>query len=462
MLAIGALAALVWVAVVFMRGGLIGGALAVLLAGTCFGSFFFKIPAGPLPLTADRLLLAALVGQYLLYRRWGWVEARPLGASDYILAAFLAVIVVSTLSHDFQTRGGRPLAQLVFLYAMPAVLYWVVRQSRFNEQSVRLLVGSLAVFGFYLAVTAIAESRQAWSLVFPRYIASGEYVEFYGRGRGPLLNPAGNGILMALSMCAALVGWPWLGRFGKLVVVAALPVFAWGVFSTLTRSAWLGAALGTLIVAALTTPPKWRATTMVGSAVISAILVSVGWSQFMAFKRDRDVSVEDMAESARLRPILAVVAWHMFLDHPVLGCGYGQYVDVAPDYLSDRSTDLPLEKARPFVQHNVFLSLVTETGLVGMGLFVALLATWTRSAWRMWRGKSSPIWARQLGLLFVSFLGIYGANAMFQDVALIPMINMVLFFFGGAVTGVAATLDEPTSPARLNLWVPEGELIAAP
>ena len=33
---------------------------------------FFKIELGPLPLTADRLLLVLLVGQYLFWRRWGW------------------------------------------------------------------------------------------------------------------------------------------------------------------------------------------------------------------------------------------------------------------------------------------------------------------------------------------------------------------------------------------------------
>ena len=52
-----------WAAVVLLRGGLPGGCLAVLLAATCFGIDFYKVELGPLPLTADRLLLVLLVAQ---------------------------------------------------------------------------------------------------------------------------------------------------------------------------------------------------------------------------------------------------------------------------------------------------------------------------------------------------------------------------------------------------------------
>ncbi len=70
-----------------MRGGLLGGCLAVLLAGTCFSVPFFKIELGPLPLTADRVLLVLLVGQYVFWRRWGLADPKPLGKPEIILLA---------------------------------------------------------------------------------------------------------------------------------------------------------------------------------------------------------------------------------------------------------------------------------------------------------------------------------------------------------------------------------------
>jgi O-antigen ligase len=189
--------------------------------------------------------------------------------------------------------------------------------------------------------------------------------------------------------------------------------------------------------------------------VVGVVGLAASWEHLTAFKRDKAVSVEDMAESAQLRPILATVAWHMFLDNPLLGCGFGQYVAVSPEYLSDRSTELPLEKARPYIQHNVFLGLLTETGIVGLGLFVVLLACWSRDAWQVWRSEAAPLWARQCALLMLGMLGVYFANGMFHNVAVIPMFNMLLFYLAGVTEAVLclAPADRQTRP-QLNLWLP--------
>lgn len=460
-LAIAALAGLFWVGVVLARGGLVGGALLVLLAGSCFGQPFFKIPFGPVPLTADRLLLAVLVIQYCLYRRWGWVDPKPLTKTDYLLAALLILVTASTLAHDFQFKRAQPIAQLLFFYLMPAVMYWMVREARLGEQSARWLFSSLAVFGVYLCLTAVAEVHQAWAFVFPKYIQTSEYHEFLGRGRGPFLNPVANGMVQGLALCAAMMWWPRLGRPGRLALLAILPVFVWGVYCTFTRSAWIGAGLGLLVVVALSTPRNWRAAVLGTALLGSAIVLAASWDSFMAFKRDRDLSAQDVAQSARLRPILAVVAWHMFLDRPILGCGFGQYEQASPAYLADRTTDLPLETARPYIQHNVFLAILTEIGIVGLGLFVALLVAWSHTAWRLWRAETAPLWVRQFGLLFLSFAASYLVSGMFHDIAVIPMVNMFLFFLGGTVMALAPRLT--TTPVRreLTVWKPEAELAAA-
>jgi O-antigen ligase len=293
--------------------------------------------------------------------------------------------------------------------------------------------------------------------VFPKYIGSPAFTEFLGRARGPFLNPVANGFVMSIGLCAALLWWPRLGRASQLLLVAAIgPLFAWGIYSTLTRSAWMGAALGTLVVVVLALPRWWRPAVLAAAAAACALAVTVGWDNLMTFERDKGVEAELTAESAKLRPILATVAWHMFQDRPIAGCGFGQYSAEMPAYLSDRTSNLPLEKGRAFVQHNVFLALLTETGLLGMGLFVALLALWTRGAWRLWRSATAPLWVRQMGLLFLAVIAIYLPNGMFHDVAIIAMVNMFLFFLAGATMALvtsgwaeapkSATLDRRRQP----------------
>lgn len=458
LLLIGAIVGLAWGGVILVRGGLVGGMLLVLLSGACFGHAFFKIPAGPLPITADRLLLLVVIAQYIVYRNWGRTDPKPLARADVLLGAFLLVLCVSTVTHDFTFKKALPASQLVFFYLMPAVIYWIARQTAWTEPAAKWLFGGLGVFGVYLALTAVAETHGWWAIVFPKYIASADFKEFYGRGRGPLLNPAGNGLLQTLGLCAALMLWPRCNRRGQLLLLGLVPVMAYGIYCTYTRSAWMGAAGALGVVVALTMPRGWR-TPVLGTAIAASLLVTaVSWEQIVAFKRDKELTAEDAAESAKLRPILAQVAWSMFLDRPLLGCGYGQYERESTPYLSDRSTDLPLEKARPYVQHNVFLGLLTETGLLGMGLFIGVLIYWTRMAWRLWRAEAAPLWVRQTGLLFLAFLAAYLANGMFQDVSIIPMVNMVLFFLGGSIMALTPWIVKGTRRERLDLWLPEPDL----
>ncbi len=174
------------------------------------------------------------------------------------------------------------------------------------------------------------------------------------------------------------------------------------------------------------------------------LIVGTGWESLLSFKRDKDLSAEATAESVKLRPILATIAWQIFCDRPLLGVGFGQYKEENIYYTADRSYDLPLEKARRYVQHNVFLSLLAETGLAGMGSFVAMLGVWGFHAWQLWRTPTAPSWARQQGLLFLALLGCYLPNGMFHEVSLIVMVNMLLFFMAGLTEGLSMTYG----PAR--------------
>ena len=174
----------------------------------------------------------------------------------------------------------------------------------------------------------------------------------------------------------------------------------------------------------------------------------------MEFKRDRNLTARQTADSVHLRPILAVVAWKMFLDRPLLGCGYAQYPKESNNYVSDRSTELPLEKGRGYEPHNVVFSLLTEAGLVGLGLFAMLVGLWGRDAWRLWRLRSAPLWARQQGLLLLAALGIYFVNGMFHDTSIVPVAHMTLFFLAGITAGLRPLLHSAADPQHATVQTP--------
>jgi hypothetical protein len=486
-----AVAGLIWGVVLLKRGGLLAGCLIVMLAGACFGLEFFKLPLGPLPLTADRLMMLVLVGHYFVWRRFGWADPKPLGKSEIALCLFVVVLILRTFTADFSERNYQPVAWLFIFYLMPCGLYWIARQEKYSERTMHFLFVSLTVFGVYLALTAVAEHYELAGAIFPRYIvetAAGADAEFVGRARGPYLHPIGDGIALAVCFGASLMLWPLMGQstdstrtrkdeasaeseekkpkskslsfqairqkprspenngtllldhpvYGKIRQLMLLPLFLLflvALYFTLTRSVWMGAALTLAVIVGLSLPWNWRLPLLAGGLLAVVVFSATQWDQLLAFKRDKNLDAEKVAESVELRPVLARIAWNMFLDRPLLGCGYGQYTNEHVKYLADRSTALVLEKGRGYIQHNVFLSLLTETGLVGLGLFVAMCILWGIDAWRLWQSNAALPY-RQMGLLMLAVLGVYFINGMFHDVSVTPMANMTLFFLAGITAGL--------------------------
>ncbi|HET6884406.1 MAG TPA: O-antigen ligase family protein [Pirellulales bacterium] len=434
--AVAALAILIWAAAILLRGGPLCGALTVLLAGTCFGYRFFHLETGFIPLTADRLLFLLVIGQCLLCQRFGLTANRPWGKAEVVLALLIGDLALSTLAHDWRYQGNLPASKLLFYYLMPSGMYWLARQAHLSEPLARLIFGFLALMGVYLAATGIAEVTHYRQFIFPSYIASGNELEFLGRARGPLMNPAGNGYVLAVAMCAAWMWWPRLHSLGRSLLIAGMGLFVAGLYATLTRCVWLGGLTMSLVVAGFVLPRHFRAPVVTATLLVACVVGALQWERLMQFKRDEGQSSQEAKESAKLRPVLAIVAWRMFLDRPVFGCGFGHYREKFVEALEDRSSDFPLDTSRRYVQHNVFLGLLTETGLVGTCLFTMLVGYWLADAWKLWHSPA-PLWRRQFGLFFMATFASYLCNGMFQDLAIIPMVNMMFFLLAGLTSAAA-------------------------
>jgi O-antigen ligase len=434
LLAIAVPAALLWAAVFLRFAGLWGCLVALLPIGSVLGYEFYHVSV----ITSDRVLTGVCVCLAALGRWWGITRAKPWNLSDFWFACFIGVVAVSTVAAVLGGGGSPPIAKLLFFFLLPACLYVVAREVEITPGRLLALYAVLALFGLYLAGTSVAEKYGLEWAIYPKYIVTSANQEFLGRGRGPLLNPSANGVLLALGLSCWLMFYPLFGKFGRLILTGGVGVYLAGIYCTMTRCVWMGGAavLGGIIYATL--PKRLRLPFVVTTLIAGTLFVGANLEKFKSFKRDKNVDEAGMRESAQLRPILAVVAWKMFLDHPIAGVGTGQYTAEAKYYLQDRDVDLPLEKARPYVQHNIFLSILTENGLLGLIPFLAILTIWSRDAWRLWNRQDAPLPVRQFGLVFLGALAGYLCNGMFQDVLIMQMINNYFFFLAGCLRNVAA------------------------
>lgn len=453
LIAIAGVVGLIWGTLFVLRGSTVAGCLLFLLAGCCFGHQWLHFDVGPFPLTLDRLVLGLVLGAYVVQRRWGQTDPKPMHLVDWLLLAFAGLLSTSTLLSDHPMQGTAfdpvpPVFRLAGAYLFPLAIYWLMRQSKVGQQQTRWIDTSLIAFGLYLAITAVLEINQAWGLVYPRYIADPEIGLHFGRARGPMVQSVSLGLYLGICLIAlAAYAWTCSPR-GKLLLFALAPVFGIGLFLTYTRTVWVGAAAGLLTVFAIVIRGRWRIVGL-GAVLAAGLLVSVvNLDSLLGFQREG--SAAETRNSASMRLSFAYVSWLMFLDRPILGHGFGEFPTAKLPYLDDRSVDLQLGMIREYAHHNTYLSLLTEVGLVGLGLFLAILALWGWNAWKLWSNQNAPAWARAQGLLLLGALPMYGLQALGHDLTYTPLDNSLLFLLAGLNAALRPIADGQAAAADLT------------
>jgi O-antigen ligase len=448
--AVSALVGLVWGGIYALRGSIVVGCLAVLLAFSCFGYEFIHFDAGPVPLTVDRLLLAVLIATLIVQRALGRTDPKPMSAADWLTVGFVGYLLVNMLSSDWrEVQKGQvsPMWRWIGGYFMPLVLFWCAKQAPWSERTVRMVLSAVSLFGVYLGVTAILEITGQWWAVFPKYIADPKVGLHFGRARGPMVHGVSFGHYQAVCLLAAWLWATMLTGRRRLFLAMLMPLFFGGIYFSYTRSVWMGAGLGLCLVLVLTLSGRARTTVLGGIAMAALVVGATQMDKIVGFQREQ--SAVDTADSANLRVSFAYVSWLMFQDKPVFGFGFGRFpIDKLP-YLSDRTTDLNLEALRPYVHHNTFLSILVDTGLVGLVLFAAMLGLWCRDAWRTCRSPQAAKHQKCMAALSIGAVGVYFCQLAFHELSYTPLDNSLVFFLAGAASALAARNSSTAAADRL-------------
>ncbi len=435
--------------------------LGVVIVGSVFGHDFFHAPFGPIPVTLDRLLLLTAIAMF----GWRWLTGREdlpnFNSMDLAILVWIVCLTLNTLSHDWRAMDKSPLSRLLFFNLLPVTVYCLARSYKTKIGDLRVITVALGGFGIYLAFIALAEISELYAVIFPRYIVTAEETEFFGRGRGPFLNPVSNGIFLSVCLCCCWTWWPRINRIGKFGLILAGGFLAAGCFATLTRSVWLGFIVGAGIFTWLPASRKQRGTLILVTTVVAIFAFPFVSNKIWAFKRDKYVSVADMEQSAVLRELFLTIAVDMFQDRPLLGCGFGQYTIAKRPYIQSPHSGQPLALAKPFYQHNVFLAHLVETGLVGLITLLWVLAVVAYASWSLWRDQSLDLWPRQFGLLSLVVIAHYFISGMFHDVSIVPMNQTLFFFLAGIVNNIKSNgqaFSKSQSPPPNNPPAPADQL----
>lgn len=430
-----AVAAIVWAFVYAKHGSLLTGGAAFVALAYVLNHQFWHASIGPISLTLGRVLLAGLLG--LLAWRWrqGHLERRPLTGADWLAALFVGYLTIRFLLTPSAPEGASqvsPFWRLIASFWMPAALYFVTRNAEFSERIWKSFLLVLTLLGVYLAGTGLAEVTGQWWAVFPRFISNPELGLHFGRARGPALMSASLGVFLATCFWAAWFLWARVQRGWQLLLLGAMGLMCVGVYFTYTRSTWIGLAGGFAVIPILHFPRQWRPLLIAGMLVVGSVgTIAMGHKMMNMSRGDASAS-----HSAYQRASFLYISMQMVADNPLLGCGFGRFYDQKMPYLSDRRQQIELESIRGLEHHNTFLSILTETGLIGFVLFIGMLAAWGRAAWQLASDAKAENWVRAHGLFTIAALIAYLASAMFHDLTLSPSEPWLLCLLTGATVGL--------------------------
>jgi O-antigen ligase len=243
-----------------------------------------------------------------------------------------------------------------------------------------------------LALSAVRTPRQLFLLVgvfllaFLLYPARGMVLNYlrgitYGGrialSRGLMANPNeyAAAAMAPLSMCVALLARGTRSKWLRAALISAVGLLACSIAFTESRGAFLAIAC---FMALVISRSRHRARALFGIAIATIVVLATapeaawtrlgGLAKWNRYDQAKNIDPEGSADA---RLAILRTAMDIIKDHPVLGTGMGTFQTVATEYN-------PAHKM--LNTHNTYVNVFCDLGLVGLILFLGMLAAPLRYA----------------------------------------------------------------------------------
>jgi putative inorganic carbon (hco3(-)) transporter len=248
-------------------------------------------------------------------------------------------------------------------------------------------------------------------------------------------------ILVVLLPLAALRFRTESSRTLRVLAVIAAGLICGGLLLTFSRGCLL-AAVVVLILMSCVGLLKFRhlVICMVAVGLLIAVLQPTVVTRMMTLGRIKGLIVgsgdggPSADSSVVLRYELDVAAWRVFLDHPILGVGPGQFASYYSVKYVNRVGLHELTKG--YQAHNLYLQALAETGLIGLASFVSIMAAIMLGLWNERRrsAHSHPAYAFTATAFFFSLTALSIAS-LFSH-----LINQRYFWLMFAMSSAATRI----------------------
>lgn len=220
-------------------------------------------------------------------------------------------------------------------------------------------------------------------------------------------------------------------------------VLAGGVLLTGSRSYYLALLMGTII---LLSAKSWKH--LLGGLMVGAVLLGAAVSLDSNIRnRLKTLYWKKTDDSAKMRTYMWKSALLMAKDHPITGIGYKRWKEEVPSYAA-YFLHWNLDKASFAHAHNSYLTVLSETGIIGLGILIyfwVLVLKEILKALAKSNRQSVP-YAFTIGSL-ASACSILAAG-FFEHNVLTATISLSLFFAIGLSRAINRSVIFSRMPSR--------------
>jgi O-antigen ligase len=286
---------------------------------------------------------------------------RANAAMEWLLGA---AVVLYALQAAYSTSLDKALEQTVFFYVPFALMFAVLRDIDWSERLLR--TGLYVMTALALAFTAVGFVEYATRslLLNPKVIASNE-LEAYFRVNSLFFDPNIYGRFLALVMLGLAAVLLWERRPRTIGLAAGALAILWGgLVLTLSQSSF-AALLAGLFVLALLRFPFARVVPWIFATLVVGLVVVLAFPSALRLELGDADSLDD-ATSGRYELIRGGV--ELAGDRPIWGYGSGSF---AEEYLEH---GFGVRSDAVAASHTIPLTVAAEQGIIGLGVYLALLA----------------------------------------------------------------------------------------
>jgi hypothetical protein len=364
-----------------------------------------------LQLLAIPLLLAVLVE----WRRGALKGLEPKAVTVALAAYVLVFVVSSVVAQEPVLADARAVEAAKGFGIFVLILLLATRPERVRAGAWALVGGGLLLAGLSLFQVVTGAYRNDFG-----GLARVEHAQVYGhvlesRLAGPIGDPNFFAQILVIVVPVALVlAWKERTRWLRLLAVVAAAATAATTIFTYSRGGAL--ALGVVALCSLFAAHPSRRRVTIGAALLLVAGLALVPTQFArrlvtlrALLPGEEPTLE-LDSSVQYRVLLAQVAWRLFLDHPVLGAGAGNYAVHYYEYADEvGSTALDYREAGGArYPHSLYLELASETGFLGLitfGTMILLVFGHLRRAEEAYFTAGDELHAALASALAIALLG---------------------------------------------------------